>query len=261
MFKLLKSDFYKIFRMKSFYVCAILSMVFAGLAVFAQDFLIYNQYGMYGLTPSFLGLTYFDGFKTALGAPGLFVMIVLSIFIASEFKFGTIKNMVSSGVGRVKIYFSKFIAGISISFVYAILSGITGALVAFFIEWNKVEFTRTFCLDALKVFGLYLLAEIAMQSIYMMVAFLTKSTGIAITTNVVIYYLFSSFFELINYGVKNWLHVENFKFSTYWPATYISTFLSEISQKDINTGIIVCSAYLVAATALGIFSFCKRDVK
>jgi len=53
MLKLIKSDFYKLFRMKSFYICGVLAAIFAGIGILALDAMDKMQYAMYGLEDMF----------------------------------------------------------------------------------------------------------------------------------------------------------------------------------------------------------------
>ncbi|MBR2578531.1 MAG: ABC transporter permease, partial [Clostridia bacterium] len=206
MLKLIKSDFYKLFRMKSFYICGVLAAIFAGLGIFSLNALDKMQYAMYGLEDMFISqYTGIYALTIGLGSATLFVTIVVSMFVPGEFKFGTIKNIVSRGIGRTEIYFSKYIVMIFISVVYSFLCALT-AFVSGCILAGVGDFDRTIFLDILEVFGLFLLAEIAIQRVFQMIGFLVRSTGWTIGTNIAIFaFLPTMVLNLIDMAVNNWL--------------------------------------------------------
>ena len=110
MLGLIKSDFYKLFRMKSFYICGVIAALFSAFGIWVFDTASRYQFAQYGwqdlYVSQFTGvysLTFGMTFAT------LFIMIVMSMFIPSEFGFGTMKNIVSKGFTRTSVYISKYI--------------------------------------------------------------------------------------------------------------------------------------------------------
>ena len=281
MFGLIKSDFYKLFRMKSFYICGLIAAVLAGLGIFAANAMDKMQYAMYGLEDMFVS-QYTGVYSLALGlnSATLFVTILVSMFVPGEFKFGTIKNIVPSGISRMGIYFSKFIVTIFISVVYSLLCAaaafITGCCLA-----GVGDFDRNIFLDILEIFGLFLLSQIALQSIFQMMGFLIRSTGWTIGVNIAIFaFLPSMVLTLIDFAVKSWLapavasvdwlnswlKIENFSSNDYWPLPYLSEFSNidilhmDFFQPILTRGLIVCAVYIVIATVIGLWTFQKRDI-
>ncbi len=281
MFGLIKSDFYKLFRMKSFYICGLIAAVLAGLGIFAANAADKMQYAMYGLEDMFVS-QYTGVYSLALGlnSATLFVTILVSMFVPGEFKFGTIKNIVPSGISRTGIYFSKFIVTIFISVVYSLLCAaaafITGCCLA-----GVGDFDRNIFLDILEIFGLFLLAQIALQSIFQMMGFLIRSTGWTIGVNIAIFaFLPSMVLTLIDFAVNSWLapvvasvdwlnswlKIENFSSNDYWPLPYLSEFSNidilhmDFFQPILTRGLIVCAVYIVIATVIGLWTFQKRDI-
>lgn len=115
---LLKSDFYKLSKMKSFPICLLIVVALTVGSVFIQDY-----------SAQFLGegIVYNGSnqlLSTFAGDCKIFIAIVVSIFAASEFGFGTIKNIASRGFSRISIYFSKLIVScfiaLMIQLVYSI---------------------------------------------------------------------------------------------------------------------------------------------
>ncbi len=281
MLRLIKSDFYKLFRMKSFYICGILAAIFAGLGIFSLNTLDKAQYALYGLEDMFVSqYTGIYSITIGISSATLFITILVSMFVASEFKFGTIKNIVSRGIGRAEIYFSKYIITVFVSAVYTLLCASASFVVGCCIA-GVGDFNRTVFLDMLEIFGLFLLAEIAIQSIFQMFGFIIRSTGWTIGTNIAIFaFLPTMVLNLIDMAVNNWLapavasidwlsswlKIENFSSNNYWPYPYLSEFTDvdilhmDFFQPILTRGLIVCVVYIVLATAVGVFTFQKRDI-
>ena len=127
MSNLLKYDFYKLIRSKSFYICTILSLFISVLTVYLSGY-FYNGtgYNLFKPYDSLMGIS--DGLVSSV----LLIIIAIVIFIPSDFSFGTIKNMISSGASRVNIYLSKLIVSCAMVFSYLLVNmifcGIAGAI-------------------------------------------------------------------------------------------------------------------------------------
>ncbi len=259
MINLLRSDFYKLFRTKAFYICGVLAAAFAVLGVILLSSAFKFELG---IDASLLGYDGLYALITGTGQAGLFITIMVSMFIPQEFSFGTMKNIASRGISRTNIYLSKIIIGVFISIAYALLCASVCFTVGS-IMWGTGELTRAVYLDISRMIGLFLLAEIAMQCIFIMVGFFVRQTGGTVATNLAIIIAVPALIaQFVDFAVRQWLKVENFSFNKYWPETYISRYLSlNIAQSDINTGTIVCVSFIVVSIAIGIFFFHKRDIK
>ena len=89
MSNLLKYDFYKLIRSKSFYICAVISLLLSTLAVyFSADLYNATGYNLFKPYDSLIGIS--DG----LVSSSLLIIIAIVTFIPSDFSFGTIKNMI-----------------------------------------------------------------------------------------------------------------------------------------------------------------------
>ena len=261
MINLLKSDFYKLLTRKSFYICGAISAFLGILGVIMMNSDIKSLGAE--IDPKLFGLSGISAMISGVSDVTLLSVIFLSMFIASEFSFGTIKNIASRGVGRVNIYLSKLIMGIFTVVTYTITSGLVG-FIAGTIMWGPGEFNQEVVLNILRMVGLFLLAEISLQSVFMMVSFIVRNTGGAIALNLAIIILASSLILVfIDYGCSAWLNISDFKSANYWVGTYVQNhFLSlDIENDVIIRGVIVSLVYFVLSTAVGIFTFQKRDIK
>lgn len=259
MINLLKSDFYKLFRTKSFYICGLLAAILSALGVILLNSAFQSELGV---NASVLGYDGVYALTTGTGQATLFITIMVSMFIPSEFAFGTMKNIASRGISRVNIYLSKIITGVFISIVYVLLCAAV-SFTAGSIMWGTGELTRAVYLDISRMVVLFLLAEVTLQCIFMMVGFFVRQTGGTVATNLAIIIAVPALIiQFVDFAVSQWLKVENFSSEKYWPATYLSRYLSmDIAQNDINTGIIVCTSCIAISLLVGIFFFYKRDIK
>lgn len=258
MINLIKADFYKLLRRKALYVCIILAIISSGLNIVLMN---YNM-SLKGIPGSLLGYSGFSAIPFGIASGSIFCTILVSMFIASEFSFGTMKNIISSGQSRINIYLSKLIVTLAISAAFVLICAIT-PFVAGSICWGIGEATRDDYLNVLRMIGLVILVEFSMQCLFAMVAFLSRSTGGAVAINIIIgMFVRSLLLPIISFGVYSLFKVENIQIERYWPYTYMQLFIyPEIKSEDLIMGLIVCFSAIIITSAIGIFSFVKRDVK
>ena len=221
---LLKSDFYKLSKMKSFPICLLIVVALTVGSVFIQDY-----------SAQFLGegIVYNGSnqlLSTFAGDCKIFIAIVVSIFAASEFGFGTIKNTASRGFSRISIYFSKLIVS---------------------------------CFIALMIQLVYsILLTFAYTAVFVMVAMLIRQSGGAIAINLCItmqfIYLFVSLAQMALHEFFN-LEVALSDYLLSTNAAYLvnGQVTNEMMTRSLAVGII----YFIAFTVLGLWSFQKRDIK
>lgn len=256
MVNMIKADFYKLFRKKSFYVCGIIGIVISLLSIL----LINSSFG--GFSPSFFG---YDGVKAlffGLPSGSLFCTIFLSLFVTNEFSFGTIKNIISSGQNRISIYISKLIVALFISFTYTVLFGLSAFILGSNL-WGLSELSRGDYLSIIRSILLVVLVEFAMQSVFTMIGFLVRKSSGTLTLNIVVSMFSKTFlFPILNLIAYKLFNVTNFESEKFWPTTYLSYFLSlDIKTEDILLGLAVCGATIVISSIIGLVSFIQRDIK
>lgn len=256
MINLLRADFYKLIRRKSFYICALLGMLLSGLSIWSL-----NQ-SFSGMPASLFGYNASTALSYGITGGSLFCLIFVSMFVSGEFSFGTMKNIISSGQSRINIYLSKMIMTLMIITVYTVLCGIVAFAVGG-IFWGFEGISRDDYLSILRMIGLVISVELAMNSLYIMVSFLVRGTGGTISINVLMRMIFRDFvLPIINAGVYKFFKNSEFDAAKYWPDTYMSPFLSlTVETKDITMGLTVCLVAILISSAIGIFTFVKRDIK
>ena len=125
MLNLIRADVYKLLKSTSFRVCGVLFLLLAG----SENFLYHLVEKMGGGTGTQTTvLSRIQGTDTSYL---ILLAIVISLFIGSEYTYGTIKNLASKHYERNEIFASKWIVSVLLATVYFAVSivivGITAA--------------------------------------------------------------------------------------------------------------------------------------
>jgi len=141
---LLRADFYKLKRSKSFWICSLVGVAFAVLMVIGTNASINRLMAADPTSPGYATAQAMHAAASAVWAIPSFLsqnFIVLlagifaSVFITAEFGNGTIKNTVSRGSERVTVLLSKFVtSGVASLFIFAV--SILTLVVAGSIAWG-----------------------------------------------------------------------------------------------------------------------------
>lgn len=256
MISILKADFYRLLKSKSFYICMLVS---AGLICFG----FYALYWTYKSTGIMDTSFYPDGLSFGIlsfteGSVQLIIGIFLSIFVTSEFTHGTMKNVVSKGFSKVNIYLSKFITMIVAAFIIVLLTFIAGTVCASITIGKIGSLSGEFGSQLFKTIGIELYLYIALTALLLMVAMSVKNLGGAIAINVIGVFTFERIlFSLLELAVDS-----RIKFSQY-SLIYNISFYGGMNgtADDYIRSLIVGLVFMLVSTALGIFIFKKSDVK
>lgn len=254
MLKLLKSDFYKLSKTKSFFICLLLIISLAVMYVCINHF-TYDA-AVQGPHPG-ASLYLAESFSAN---SLIFSSIVVSLFVACEFGFGTIKNTASKGFGRSSIYISKLIVAcvIAVSYLLAFsaASTITGTVL-----WGFGPVDGAYWAQTAQIAGLEVLLTMAFTSVFVFFSTLIRQSGGAIAVNICLISFFSS---MVMMGEM----LLNFLFKTEWNLYQflLSSNMSVVSKGGLTEEVIVRALlvgvlYFAVSTALGVWIFHKRDIK
>ena len=201
---LIRSDFYKLRKAKSFWVCMILAVALAVFSVLIMDFSVklmdkvpqqaaqeeaaLEESGLNistdgipmssaDLNASNMLLMQFAGTTTIL------ISIFVSLFVGGEFSHGTIKNLASKNHTRTQIYLSKIIvsviAAIVMTLLYAVVAtGLGTAL------WGFGKVDSSFVANACKGIGIEFLLVSAFTAVFVMFSMLIRQSGGAIAASI-----------------------------------------------------------------------------
>jgi|BioPla2DNA2_1021312.scaffolds.fasta_scaffold10041_4 ABC-2 type transport system permease protein len=267
MTKLLKSNFYRLFKSRAFYICTI---VYTGLMTLSLVLLklLDNLFDDSSSAEEISFLNLKDGIGLGIanfsdGQVLLFLAIFISIFITAEYTYGTMKNIVSKGFEKYKIYLSYVItltlaAYIMVAFCFLITT-ITGSI----ITGSIASYNGPVLLKTLRLVVIEMLLHSAITSVFVMVAMTIRSNGGVIAINICILMFGSMAYEILNLIVKNLLEIDTkLNFGDYSLQNNIYAAGQTLDNGgEIIRPILVGLFFLVISTALGILAFRKSDVK
>lgn len=253
--KLLKFEFRKLFRQKSFYICGAILVGLILLSTFTMDMLLHMEQGvttdgvsvaMFADTSKFSGL--FMLVTTLAGSDFSIVLAVfISLFVCADYTNGTLKNVIARGYGRVSVYASKYIVSLIGATILTIVCWLAGFLsgAAF---WGVGGFTADAgAMKYVSVLLLQLLGVFAYTSEFFFISALLKKTGGAIAVGIIAPLVISMIIGTVDALMKE----ASFVVSNYW----LDTGFSALSTIDVTTEImtrsLICFAIYAVVFAVG----------
>lgn len=251
MLNLLRGDFYKLRRSMSFFIClTILALIVAYIIIdFSSSAHIKEQ-----LSPSTFHWIYMI-FNERSFLPyfmPVFQSIFITMLITNEYSTGTIKDAVSLGFSRRKIYISKLITvsvgSIIMMFVAVISTGIT----SIFVFGIYGSFTLNDLLLLVRMFLIQGLLYTAYGSVFLMIASFIKNIGGTMA--------FCIFFSLI-LGSLGSVVGNSYMGRVFLLMNFSPTAKPYPQTLDIKIAITVALSYLILCSSIGGFTFIKQDIK
>lgn len=261
---IIKSDFYKLRKSKAFWICTALCIGFAVLMVVAMQMGMSNtlatrdpldpeyisMFNMSQQTSGIWALEYF----LPMGFNITFIGVFVAIFVSSEFGFGTMKNTLSRGAERIKVFFSKFTvcscAALVMLFVFMLTLVTTGAIV-----WGNFGIA-TFS-GILGLVSLQSLLVIAFTALFVFISMTMRSNGGAIATNIICVTMASTLLGAISMFFGGAINL-----SDYWLSTAVSKLATLTpTSGDVMQGIFIALGWGIASVLIGSMLFKKIDVK
>jgi len=270
---LLRSDLYKLKKSLSFRVCLIISFVL-GIVMSILYYYAWQQLnqnieettkmiaslGDYGQTVqaalelmpkndlwSYVNISLSDLNVLYISA------VVVSIFVGSEYSMGTLRNPLTRGHSRTKIYLSKLIvttlASLAVIGLYTAGGTVSGCIMFGFSSSVSAG-------DILLTLLCYLLLFLAVVSFYVMVAVLTKKTGYAIAFSMIVPMLISSLASVIKIG-----YADFDKISRLWLFDTVISTQKLVQSSEAYIPMIAAAVYFALFTALGMLMLRKQEVK
>ncbi len=253
---LLRSDFYRLIRSKSLYICTLAALALSAINLYTIKWAANMSGDMGQVYASFLpkdGITY--GLKAfADGNTQIIIGIITAIFVVAEFSHGTMKNVISKGFSRIQIYLSKLITMIVAVLILLFACFLLSTINATMISGTLGDFSW----NSLKTLGIELLLNMAVTSIFVFVAMAIKNLGGVIAINIL---GILSFGPLI-FTLLEYIFDGKITFTKYSLFNNISFYIqNSATGLDYLRSAIVAIVYLIVTTALGIYIFIKSDIK
>ena len=264
MISLIKSEFYKLGKTKAFYllmaICAALAIAIAfalksGAAMAAANPGNADLQDMAKFQDSFGG-AWFVGYSLGNGLQAVIIAIFVSIFIAVEFNYGPMKNIISRGFNRTQEYLAKLITSVVASMcllaVYMLAGLLTGTAL-----WGFDPHGVASVGSLLTLFLTQTLLIISYTSIFVFVAMSLRNNGASIGANISIVLMGTFVVQAVSLLFHTKINLMN-----YWISECITQLatLNPVSA-DVTRGIIVAVGYTLLATVLGSILFNKQDIK
>lgn len=277
---LLKSDFYKLFKMKSFYVCAIIAAVMAAISMFLDSQLNNMMQSM----PDTIGMMIIESQTVTLKSILLtmisplsdyFILVIIGVclFITIEYNAGTLKNIAARGFKREYIFLSKLIVCIVEAFIITLCFAVS--CVIFGLIFLPVgNFGDGYFAELLTIYGVDVLILIGYVSLIAMITYLIRTNGGTIAITLCAHYLAPIIISMINAitimndtsnsDLRKMVSYTNNQYGQvayYWIGTLGGTVSESYHNGTIYIPILVALAYIVVSGAIGMLVFKKRDIK
>ena len=275
--KLIRFEYNKLFRQRSFYICLIISIALIIVSTATIKLLERFVSGMTTENTATISVemseaeaddmeavadvfTYntgwgISGSAAGMGSCSIILCVFLSIFSCSEFEEGTIKNIVSRGYNRTKIYFSKYISAMTGSLIILVMVYVAAFCMGS-ILWESGSPGRT-----PEMIGYYLIGYLSYATFYFFIAMLFRKIGFSIAIGIVGPTFLDVSLSLLNMLLK----LDKVKISDFW----IDGCLTDISRisgpnppdtKRLTIILICLLAYLVVLFGAGLLIGKKREV-
>lgn len=261
MVKYLNAEFYKAARRKYTYV---FPAVMLGLAAFVMILLRVEGFGSSNDGEAIIiqrvSVGDMLGILSMMLSMGLYLlMLVADIVFSEQYKYNTLKNEVSFGLPRVRIYFGKLIAAVLTSVVICAVL-VAGYLLLAFLMFPAGEAFG----ESLRTFGSCLLMAIPLWlgglGFFTMLQFLLKgSTSASIVYVMVIAIFGSGFLELMEVFIPTLKPVAElvWTISLNTPFSMLHRYGPEA---QMGYAWVLGMSWLVASTVVGLIGFHKKEI-
>jgi ABC-2 type transport system permease protein len=251
MLNLLKADFYRLKRSKSFYICLGIITLFVSYVIldFSSSAHLKEQLSQntfHWIYMLFAEKAFLPYFIPALQA------IFITMLITSEYSTGTIKDAVSLGFSRISIYISKLITVAVGSIILMLVAVLFTAITSIFVFGIYGSFTWYDFVLLIRMLIIQALLYTAYGSIFLMLTILIKNVGGAMAFNILFSLVLGSLSSVVgNSYLGRMMLLMNFSPTAVpYPETV-----------DLVIAIVVGLFYLLLCTGIGGFIFKKQDIK
>ena len=245
---ILKFEFHKLFRQKSFYICSVIMIIFSILGILITKSLVENNPEQF--TGTLSGL---NSILTAITSAN-FVMIsgiFIAIFVCTDYDNQTIKNIYSRGFSKTKVYVSKLIVCLcSVIIMFAITLGVS------YIFGNSAFGNNA---TSGNYVGL-LLGQIVLVLAYSTFVFAISSIFRKVGTSIALAILGPSLINTVLSLLDSMLKTDKFKLSSYW----LDSFTTDLTALTTSTTrliicAVICAVYTVIFISVGLYFSKKQE--
>lgn len=188
-----------------------------------------------------------------------FIMIIACIFIGKDFSNGTMRLLVSRGKNRTQLFFSKWLALAILVTIYSLFALVVcGILFSF---KGSGSFSAHDFGILMRCFALEWLANIASMSIFLMIAFLCRSSGSSLGVSIGLWLVMDIAVTVVTTVMQ--ISGGNTDWIMFMPLQQmaVATSTAKYSATELCAAIIMPLAYIGASIGVGLSTFLKRDIK
>ena len=247
--KLLKFEFRKLFRQKSFYVCCALLLLFVFLSAAIMKLAAENTEDASYRLPAAADLlrSSLQGANATLIA-GIFT----ALFVCADHSYDTLKNIYAKGYTRTSVYFSKLTAVLASAALFCAVTWCGGfACGKWLLDGGGfgAELFGALAAQLLVVFGY--------TALFFALATVIQKTGGSIAACIVGPMLFSLLFTAVDTVINS----QTFDLSDYWlDSLFAGLAQTGAAGETLLTAVLLSALYAVIFTAAGVLFHRKQAV-
>lgn len=266
----LKSDFYRMSKLKSVWVALALmfGLILLSFAVYwftlnvIPNSIDGNFYVVQQRTVLTQGRALLYG-STSTISISIFMAIITCIMIGSDFSGGFVSIMSAKGTQRATTYFSKWLTLVLLAIGYVLFGVLLSGIFYSFATYDTAFTAQDFGYLVRNI-ALQILAIVSLVSIFVMIAFLTRSKGSSMAVALLSYLLIDIVIGIISAVL---LISKGEDYSVTW--TYFMPFMQmsvastigSMESIEIVAGVVMPLVYTAVSSLIGYFTFAKRDIK
>lgn len=262
---LLKADFFRLFKDKSalvgLIITAALSVISVVFLYLVFEFLMEIPEGTPGI-PIYTGEVMMKSAFQASNNAGMILAIIIGMIATKDFSHNTVRQKTIYGHKRTNIYLSQLITVVVYAAVVMVINAVISLVLgSIFFGYTTSGFVVNDILYILYALGMGILLYIVMASLVMMIAFLTKSTGLTVVISIGLSFFITIIFTILMYtGGAN--DIVKF-FMNLMPDQHFLWYLNSrwMSLEQLAYSIGASLGYILLFTLIGIKSFNKTDIK
>ena len=249
MMNLLRLEFRRLFRAKSFYICTVISLVMIlisaattkmvlNMASSAEEF--GEAFGSMLQTPTSFSLLK----STASSSLTMVLAIFLSIFVTEDYTADTIKNIYAKGHSRESVFAAKYLSATAASLMLILISAL------FSFAAGKVLFGEVGTAGENYVGSILaeLVILLAYATLYFAIAIALKRTGASIAASILGPLLVALLLTLGDAAIKS----DKVNLQDYWLDGRLTILTqANVAGKEVAAGFVIGVIVLLVAGAVG----------
>ena len=257
--RLLRFEFYKFIRQKSFYICTVILMALAVLSMVSVKIVESS-----GIIPSFSVAPVVALLSNVNDTFIMLAGIFVALLVCGDFSQQTVKNIYGRGFSKTQVFFAKFGVAVFGTFIMFVLNYAVSFILGLAL-FGEIELTGVIIYDIVAQFAV----SLAYVSFAFMLSFAFRKTGVAIALTIVGPIIVNLVLSLVSVIAKT-----EFSLTNYWISGILtklsgaSAELSELSESmgsfglttgDINLCLIISLAYTAVFIAIGYYINKRKD--